>query len=933
MMINNIYNNEYTNLSLNNIKNYVQDNSEYEFEDLDNTNSIFIKPCMKTTEQMRIHIDDLYDAISNCENLTLHEILSNKNDDDILYKGFIDIDKKVKLDNIKVAEEQDKQYRDNIIKCFDHLVAKKVIDNYVVTTSTRQDKENSIYKISYHVYFLLSNLVYFRDPKHIVFFIQDNAEVFKKYNIYNDIDKQVYKKNGLIRIPYVHKDDPETNKIVKDSMNYIIDPENNNFIKQLKLDNDYHRGLFRICLVTHPNLYNDEIPKIYRTPIVFDPDNYKPIEAPKPPKIVNEFVFSDTEDEKDLYMDNSDYEWEDETINEMDKLLSCFLDNNKEHDLSRTEWQMICWISANENYPLNKLIKFCNRHKSYKSDDFYTEQEYQTGISNKHMPNRAKIGTLKKMIIEHEKEYIRNNYAKLFGGQTKSKSPVTKDQKLDTIEEKLFLSHFTEADFADYFRISGLSENYKFLITDDKKLSGLLYFFNGNYWEKKTTIDIQNDLNDMYFKLSNMLTNDEKFIHLRNNVKSYNEIVKNLLKLRRPASKNAIWFEIRNRIAISENIFDLKTNLIAFTNGVYELDTGIFRQGHKDDYITMTTGYDYDEKITDDRAMEFINTIMPHEDERDFMMRILSTALEGETLQKFIVFTGSGGNGKDSLIKLLKSTLGNYYYKANVGALTQKIKGDLAPNIANMNKKRMVIYNEPESGNDGAKIQCSMMKTLTGGDSVEFRNLYSSNMNTILHGTHIMCCNDKPPLSEYNEAITRRILVVPFRILFRTKEQIKAQKLEGEYLREANRFYENSEFMNDYKQSMMTALLKYYKLYFAEDRQIHAPKSCAELAQEYMEQSDEFLAWFKTNYALGTPDDFIKIADVYTLFKNSDYYSDLSKAARRQKTKKNMISEIRKNPTLKLYYRDEIDKKINNIRVHCTTVLLNWKKIEQEFDQ
>ena len=38
---------------------------------------------------------------------------------------------------------------------------------------------------------------------------------------------------------------------------------------------------------------------------------------------------------------------------------------------------------------------------------------------------------------------------------------------------------------------------------------------------------------------------------------------------------------------------DSKTNLLGFTNGVFDLDANEFRPGKPDDYITLSTKYDY----------------------------------------------------------------------------------------------------------------------------------------------------------------------------------------------------------------------------------------------------------------------------------------------------------------------------------------------------
>ena len=81
----------------------------------------------------------------------------------------------------------------------------------------------------------------------------------------------------------------------------------------------------------------------------------------------------------------------------------------------------------------------------------------------------------------------------------------------------------------------------------------------------------------------------------------------------------------------------------------------------------MTTGYNYNENYTEhkDELMRFLEDILPDKLERDYMLRYLSTALVGNTLELFTVMTNANGrvgrNGKSKLIELLGQTFGEYF--------------------------------------------------------------------------------------------------------------------------------------------------------------------------------------------------------------------------------------------------------------------------------
>jgi phage/plasmid-associated DNA primase len=78
--------------------------------------------------------------------------------------------------------------------------------------------------------------------------------------------------------------------------------------------------------------------------------------------------------------------------------------------------------------------------------------------------------------------------------------------------------------------------------------------------------------------------------------------------------------------------FDNNPDLLGFNNGVYDLINHEFRPYKYDDYMTMTCGYDYTDKI-DKTKLQTIKTlieqIMPDPDIRKFYLQILSAGLTG----------------------------------------------------------------------------------------------------------------------------------------------------------------------------------------------------------------------------------------------------------------------------------------------------------------
>ncbi len=220
-----------------------------------------------------------------------------------------------------------------------------------------------------------------------------------------------------------------------------------------------------------------------------------------------------------------------------------------------------------------------------------------------------------------------------------------------------------------------------------------------------------------------------------------------------------------------EEKLDQNNYLIGFNNGVYDLKTGHFRSGHPDDMICKTTKYDYREFKEDDPTIKlvekFIESIQPEFDMRKFVLCYCASLWQGGNKdQKFMVWTGSGCNGKGTLIDLLKFTLGEYFYACQPTFLTQKrgSSAQASPDLAKAFGVRFLVLQEPE-GND--KINSGFMKNVTGGDQIQARKLYGEPFEFTPQFKLTLICNNLPAIPEGGDGgVWRRVRVLDFKQKF-----------------------------------------------------------------------------------------------------------------------------------------------------------------------
>jgi P4 family phage/plasmid primase-like protien len=222
-------------------------------------------------------------------------------------------------------------------------------------------------------------------------------------------------------------------------------------------------------------------------------------------------------------------------------------------------------------------------------------------------------------------------------------------------------------------------------------------------------------------------------------VKKLKELQEITRKLKTTSFKDNIIKECKELFINKHFINKLDDNpyLIGFENGVYDLKNMEFRDGIPDDYISLSTGIN---KIDFDKTNEywedlqnFVNTIFPGKDIRDYFLKFLSTCLQGVNAEeKFRIWTGQGCHAFDTQI-LMHDGTNKLVQDIRVG---DKLMGDdgRERNVLNLKKGRAplynIIYNDSEFMVNGDHILC--LKFQDNGDSADYFNVFKDkNLNVI----------------------------------------------------------------------------------------------------------------------------------------------------------------------------------------------------------
>jgi len=224
---------------------------------------------------------------------------------------------------------------------------------------------------------------------------------------------------------------------------------------------------------------------------------------------------------------------------------------------------------------------------------------------------------------------------------------------------------------------------------------------------------------------------------------------------------------------------DVPTDLLNVLNGTIDLLSGELREHRREDLITKIAPVEYAPEAKAPTWHRTLERVLPSAALRAFFKKLCGYALTGDVSEQLLaVLYGTGANGKSTILNALLTVLGDYGMQAAPDLLLAK-KGSHPTELADLFGMRCVASIEVE---DGSRLAESLVKQLTGGDRVKARRMRQDFWE--FEPTHkvLMACNHKPQVRGTDNAIWRRIKLVPFTETIPAAEQDKAlpDKLRAE---------------------------------------------------------------------------------------------------------------------------------------------------------
>lgn len=449
--------------------------------------------------------------------------------------------------------------------------------------------------------------------------------------------------------------------------------------------------------------------------------------------------------------------------------------------------------------------------------------------------------------------------------------------------------------------------------------SNVWYEFNGTLWMKDRSRELRQTLSNEvreHFMVSisklHHLNPDQgestTFSHASSSQtmdeiqKVKEQILRNAHRLSENSPKKAVVEELCD--ILYDNTFysklDANPNLLAFNNGVVELDTKNFRAARPDDYLSLSVKYDYilQENHANRKIVEqFWKSLHPNEEQRTYLIKTIARQLYGDSgAERFHIHAGSLGsasNGKTSFFEVLNHCLGDYIYKFGVEHLTAVKRQEAqkpSPEFAKWKGRRILYCTEPSQTD---VLNSGILKDYSGNEVFNYRMLHSNFYDSFVPQfcMHIMC-NEPPKVEGECQGIKRRIRKIDYLSEFVD---------DPNHVDEASfKFLKNKQLILGFsKHELKMEFIRHLLDNYEHDFRFLEPEIVKRNSQMYLEDNNSVLQFVNKYIVQGNTSDFFTMRQANDAFKyDREIYNG-------RPLKKEQIASIIRAPCIEA-------KKINN---------------------
>lgn len=201
-------------------------------------------------------------------------------------------------------------------------------------------------------------------------------------------------------------------------------------------------------------------------------------------------------------------------------------------------------------------------------------------------------------------------------------------------------------------------------------------------------------------------------------------------------------------------------------NLTLDLGNNVTYPPRREDLITKMSEVIFDPTAKCPLFLSFLEQILPDPDVRAYLQRAFGLCMTGNTSEHaMFIFYGSGRNGKNTLLDVVRHILGVYATQSTWATFTEHKfdpdGGAASPHLACLRGARMVTASEAKQD---AKLAEGVIKNVTGDDCIQVRKLHGNPFWMTPKFKLFLATNCKPIIVGTDPAIWARVNLVDFNV-------------------------------------------------------------------------------------------------------------------------------------------------------------------------
>jgi putative DNA primase/helicase len=231
------------------------------------------------------------------------------------------------------------------------------------------------------------------------------------------------------------------------------------------------------------------------------------------------------------------------------------------------------------------------------------------------------------------------------------------------------------------------------------------------------------------------------------------------------------------RLVVPADVWDRDPWLLCTPDGIVDLRTGTIRPAERTDYMTKCTAVPPGGDCP--LWLEFLELVCARNRELiAYLARVVGYLLTPITWEHVMFFLyGKGGNGKTTFVEIIMEILADYARSVAMELLVETNGTQHPTGLASLRGARLAKAVETEEGRSWA---LGRIKAMTGGDRLTARLMRRDFFDFDPAFKLLAMGNHRPKLRRVDQAIRRRLHLIPFTVTIIEPDRQFRDKLRGE---------------------------------------------------------------------------------------------------------------------------------------------------------